>query len=158
MRPVGDHEQDTWGSLVLTNRRRLQMTQEDVAEKLGISVRGLSRWENDTAKPGTIDLARKAIKLLGIDANRGLWASGYGDDTGDEPDPYAYVRAMGLDPNGRVVRRILSLDISQELRLEALKRERQLQLRDEQQRLDDLEWALRQQRLDRGLGSDRQAS
>lgn len=143
MRPVEAREQDTWGTLVLGNRRRLQMTQDSLAEQLGISVRALSRWENDTAKPGTIDLARKAIKILGIDPDRGLWAAGYGGgDIDDEPDPYAWIRDMGLDPHSRVVRYILSLDISDELRLASLRREREEMLRDETRRIENVRWVV----------------
>lgn len=140
--------QDTWGTLVRRNRLRLELSQERLAQKVGVSLKTINRHEKQGVKPDTYELAEALIRVLGIDPEIGFRAAGYGPrQTEPDPDPYAWVRAMGLDPNGRVVRRILHMNgISEDLRLRALRRERELQLRDEQRRLDDLEWTIEQQR------------
>ena len=49
------------------NRIRCQMTQEFVAEHLGVSRQAVSKWENGTSDPSTSNLLSLA-KLYGIDA------------------------------------------------------------------------------------------
>ena len=49
------------------NRVRCQMTQEFVAEHLGVSRQAVSKWENGTSDPSTSNLLSLA-KLYGIDA------------------------------------------------------------------------------------------
>lgn len=130
----------TWASLVRWNRGRLGLTQDRLAEQLGVSRKTITRWESGTNRPDTIELARKAVWVLGMDQISGMEAAGYG--LGQlAPDPYAYIREMGLDPNSRTVRYILSLDISDETRAAALRRERLNVLRDEARRLEDLQYA-----------------
>jgi DNA-binding XRE family transcriptional regulator len=149
MRPIvgpgSDTPATTWHSLVRGNRERLQMTQDRLAELLSVSRKTISRWENSTYTPETMETALRAIKILGIDREIGLRAAGFGVDEGQQPDPYAWVREMGLDPNNRVVRYILNANISDGLRMAALKRERELQLQDEQRRLETAEWLFRQE-------------
>lgn len=137
---------DTWANLVRTNRERLSLTQGALAQQLRVSSKTIMRWEGGSTRPDSMDLAKRAIKTLGMEPEQGLRAAGYGsDDTGDEPDPYAWIRDMGLDPNSRVVRYILSLDISDELRLASLKREREEMLRDETRRIENVRWVVDQQ-------------
>lgn len=144
MSPIGTGKSDTWGSLVRFNRERLGLTQQQLADRLGLSRKTIQRWEGTGAKPDAIALAIATIKVLGMDREAGLLTAGYAAAEGElEPDPYAYVRAMGLDPNGRVVRRILTMDISDGVRMAALRREKELQVLEEQRRLEDLEFRFR---------------
>lgn len=49
------------------NRLRCKMTQEFVAEALGVSRQAVSKWENGTTDPSTSNLIALA-KLYGVDA------------------------------------------------------------------------------------------
>ena len=49
------------------NRTRCKMTQEFVAESIGVSRQAVSKWENGTAEPNTSNLVAIA-KLYGISA------------------------------------------------------------------------------------------
>ena len=53
--------------LLKENRTRCKMTQEFVAESIGVSRQAVSKWENGTAEPNTSNLVAIA-KLYGISA------------------------------------------------------------------------------------------
>lgn len=147
MRHIIEPGSDTWATLVRRNRERLQLTQQQLADTLHVTRETVGRWESGKLKPGNIDTALAVVKTLGVDREVGLRLAGYApSDTEQHEDPYAYVREMGLDPNNRVVRVILAMNVSDEFRMRLLRRERQLQLRDEQARLDDLDFMMDQQR------------
>lgn len=55
------------GEALKENRMRCQMTQEFVAETLGVSRQSVSKWENGTSDPNTSNLLALA-KLYGISA------------------------------------------------------------------------------------------
>lgn len=55
------------GETLKGHRVRCQMTQEFVAEHLGVSRQAVSKWENGTSDPSTSNLLSLA-KLYGIDA------------------------------------------------------------------------------------------
>ena len=55
------------GEAIRTHRMRCQMTQEFVAEALGVSRQAVSRWETGTADPSTSNLIALA-KLFGVPA------------------------------------------------------------------------------------------
>ena len=55
------------GEILKEHRIRLQMTQEFVAEHLGVSRQAVSKWENGTSDPSTSNLLALA-KLYGISA------------------------------------------------------------------------------------------
>ena len=55
------------GEAIKENRLRCQMTQEFVAERLGVSRQAVSKWENGTSDPSTSNLLALA-KLFGMDA------------------------------------------------------------------------------------------
>lgn len=53
------------GEVLKEHRTRCNMTQEFVAESLGVSRQAVSKWENGTADPSTSNLLKLA-KLYGI--------------------------------------------------------------------------------------------
>ena len=55
------------GEALKENRIRCQMTQEFVAETLGVSRQAVSKWESGASDPSTSNLLALA-KLFGIDA------------------------------------------------------------------------------------------
>ena len=55
------------GKVLKDHRIRCQMTQEFVAEHLGVSRQAVSKWENGTSDPSTSNLLALA-KLYGVDA------------------------------------------------------------------------------------------
>ena len=57
----------TLGETLKAHRTRCQMTQEFVAESLGVSRQAVSKWETGTADPSTSNLLALA-KLFGISA------------------------------------------------------------------------------------------
>src|SRR3954447_11290470 len=62
-----------FGELVRTHRRRLGMTQEDLAERAGVSVRSVGKWESGkVAAPRlwTVRLLADAFGLDGADRER----------------------------------------------------------------------------------------
>ena len=58
---------NTIGSRIAENRRRIGMTQEELAAKLAVSAQAVSKWENGTAAPSTTNLMAMA-KLFGVEA------------------------------------------------------------------------------------------
>ena len=57
----------TLGEVLKAHRMRCQMTQEFVAESLGVSRQAVSKWESGTADPSTSNLLALA-KLFGVSA------------------------------------------------------------------------------------------
>jgi len=55
------------GGVIKTHRTGCKMTQEFVAETLGVSRQAVSKWENGTSDPSTSNLIALA-KLFGISA------------------------------------------------------------------------------------------
>ena len=56
----------TLGEIVKQHRMKCNMTQEFVAETLGVSRQAVSKWENGTSAPSTTNLMAMA-KLFGIE-------------------------------------------------------------------------------------------
>ena len=56
---------NTIGSRIAENRRRIGMTQEELAAKLAVSAQAVSKWENDITCPDVMTLPKLA-ELLGI--------------------------------------------------------------------------------------------
>lgn len=73
------------GEALKENRMRCQMTQEFVAEALGVSRQSVSKWENGTSDPNTSNLIALA-KLYGISAENLLKCveTALPDETQDE--------------------------------------------------------------------------
>ena len=61
------------GEALKEHRLRCQMTQEFVAERLGVSRQAVSKWENGTSDPSTSNLLALA-KLYGVSAEELLRA------------------------------------------------------------------------------------
>ena len=71
----------TLGEAIKTHRMRCQMTQEFVAESLGVSRQAVSKWERGAADPSTSNLLALA-KLFGVPAEELLrQAAGGGEET-----------------------------------------------------------------------------
>lgn len=55
------------GEVLREERTRCKMTQEFVAESLGVSRQAISKWENGNAEPSTSNLLA-LCKMLGVGA------------------------------------------------------------------------------------------
>lgn len=66
------------GEALKEHRLRCQMTQEFVAERLGVSRQAVSKWENGTSDPSTSNLLALA-NLYGVDAAQLLREVSNGD-------------------------------------------------------------------------------
>ena len=60
-----DVEYASLGDTLKANRMRCKMTQEFVAEAIGVSRQAVSKWENNTSEPSTANLISLA-KLYGV--------------------------------------------------------------------------------------------
>ena len=65
MRKEKEATKVTLGQTIKANRQRCQMTQEFVAEAIGVSRQAVSKWESGTSDPSTSNLIALA-KLFGI--------------------------------------------------------------------------------------------
>ena len=57
--------EQTIGRRIAENRKRLGMTQDQLAEKLGVTAQAVSKWENDQSCPDITMLPRLA-EIFGI--------------------------------------------------------------------------------------------
>ena len=67
VRKEKDENAKTLGEILKQRRMRCKMTQEFIAETLGVSRQAVSKWENGTAAPSTTNLMAMA-KLFGVEA------------------------------------------------------------------------------------------
>ena len=67
VRKEKDENAKTLGEILKQHRMRCKMTQEYIAETLGVSRQAVSKWENGTAAPSTTNLMAMA-KLFGVEA------------------------------------------------------------------------------------------
>lgn len=140
-----------WATLVKTGRIAVGMSQQALADAVGVSRSTVVRWERNIQKPENAEVVAKVAEVIRDDYDRLMRAAGLalaGRGTAPEPDP----RLRGLDPDDRVVKRIMALDISEELRARALNRRRRILAEREQQDLDDLEFLVERDQ-DRGRGA-----
>lgn len=72
------------GARLAQARRGQNMTQEQLAEKLGVTRQAVSRWESDTAYPETDKIVRMAA-LFGVSCDYLLGVSNEPSLTGDKP-------------------------------------------------------------------------
>lgn len=68
--------EETLGKRIVTNRKRIGMTQDQLAEKLGITAQAVSKWENDQSCPD-ITMLPKLAEIFGTttDALLGITAA-----------------------------------------------------------------------------------
>lgn len=59
----------TFGEKFKAERERLGLTQQEVAEKLGINRRMITRYENDLSFPRSRDGYKRIAALFGVDVN-----------------------------------------------------------------------------------------
>lgn len=71
------------GDVLRAERTRCKMTQEFVAESLGVSRQAVSKWENGNADPSTSNLLALA-KLYGVSAEELLKQVAMSKDDGEE--------------------------------------------------------------------------
>lgn len=57
--------EETMGKRIAGNRRRLGLTQEQLAEKLGVTAQAVSKWENDQSCPDISTLPR-LVEIFGV--------------------------------------------------------------------------------------------
>ena len=57
--------EETLGKRIAANRKRLGLTQDALAEKLGITAQAISKWENDLSCPD-ITMLPKLAEIFGI--------------------------------------------------------------------------------------------
>ena len=57
--------ESTLGKRISEQRKKLSLTQEELAEKLGVSAQAVSKWENDVSCPDIL-LLPEIAKLLGV--------------------------------------------------------------------------------------------
>ena len=67
VRKEKDENAKTLGEILKQHRMRCKMTQEFIAETLGVSRQAVSKWENGTTAPSTTNLMAMA-KLFGVEA------------------------------------------------------------------------------------------
>ena len=57
--------EQTLGKRIVSNRKRLGLTQDQLAERLGVTAQAVSKWENDQSCPDITTLPRLA-EIFGI--------------------------------------------------------------------------------------------
>ena len=67
VRKEKDENAKTLGEILKQHRMRCKMTQEFIAETLGVSRQAVSKWANGTTAPSTTNLMAMA-KLFGVEA------------------------------------------------------------------------------------------
>ena len=75
------------GSKLAQARRQHNLTQEQLAEQLGVTRQAVSRWESDAAYPETDKIVRMS-QLLGVSGDYVIWM----DVTSRERDIVKYVK------------------------------------------------------------------
>ena len=56
--------EQTLGNRIMENRKRLKLTQDQLAEKLGVTAQAVSKWENDQSCPD-ITMLPKLAEIFG---------------------------------------------------------------------------------------------
>ncbi len=91
---------ETLGKRIGRLRRGRQMTQEELAAKLGVSAQAVSKWENDQSSPD-IGLLTELAALLGTTVDGLL--------TGKEPEPV--VKLVPQEQRKSVERMMLRIEV-----------------------------------------------
>lgn len=135
-----------WATFVKTGRERKRLSQQALAEATGQHRTTIWRWENAGVRPETAEVVTAVADALGEDRDAGLRAAGLAIlDEAVETDP----RLRGFAPNDPTVRRIMDLDVDEEMRGLMLDRHRQNLEIFHQRAIEDAEREARARR-DRG--------
>lgn len=134
---VRNTDSGDWATLVKTGRIAARMSQQALADAIDVSRSTVVRWERNIQKPENPEVVGRLAKVIREDHDRLMRAAGLAlaGEAGPEPDP----RLRGLDPNHPTVRRIMSLNVTEETRTWMLDRQRQLEAARVQQDIADLE-------------------
>lgn len=134
----------TWQAFVLEARRLSGMSQQALADALGVNKSTVWRWENESRAPESLDLAVRLADATRTPRDVAAAAAGFAmrDETEDDLDP----RLVGLDPNDPVVRHIMALDIDEDMRGYMLDRRRQILDLRRQQDLAEVDILARRER------------
>lgn len=57
--------EETLGKRIVSNRKRIRLTQDQLAERLGVTAQAVSKWENDQSCPD-INMLPKLAQIFGI--------------------------------------------------------------------------------------------
>lgn len=135
-------ESGDWATLVKTGRVAMGLSQQALADAVGVSRSTVVRWERNTQKPENAEVVANLAEVIREDYDRLMRAAGLalvGRDGAPEPDP----RLRGLDPNDRVVKRVMAIweagQISETLLARALNRRKRILAERETQDLEELE-------------------
>lgn len=90
---------DTLGKRISALRREKELTQDDIAERLGVSPQAVSKWENDQTCPD-ITLLPDLAKLLGVSVDRLLT----GESDEKQPDVRLLPQAEKKDISDMILR------------------------------------------------------
>ena len=79
----------TMGRRIAETRRSLELTQQDLADRVGVSPQAVSKWETDGSLPD-VALLSPLAKTLGLDLDALVTGEGYGalPDAPPAPRPY----------------------------------------------------------------------
>jgi transcriptional regulator with XRE-family HTH domain len=83
----GTAMEQTLGKRIIANRKRIGFTQDQLAEKLGVTAQAVSKWENDQSCPD-ISILPKLAGLFGITIDELLGVTPEPDATQPEPEVY----------------------------------------------------------------------
>ena len=93
---------ETLGKRISALRREKDLTQDDVAERLGVSPQAVSKWENDQTCPD-ITLLPGLAKLLGVSVDRLL--------TGESDEKQPEVRLLPEEEKKNIEDMIFKVEI-----------------------------------------------
>lgn len=124
-------------------RAAARLSQQALADALGVNKSTVWRWENEDRRPESIDLAIKVADVTRTSRSLAVAAAGLAlpDDEGDS-DP----RLAGLDPNDPIVAHILALDVDDEMRGFMLDRRRQQITEQRERDLREIEFWVNRER------------
>lgn len=132
-----------WATLVKAGRLAARLSQQALADAVGVSRSTVLRWEGGSQKPENAEVVAKLAEVIREDYNRLMRAAGLALEAegAPEPDP----RLRGLDPNDPVLRRILSGPWDDALKAQMLDRLRFRRAQDQaariQRELEEVEQA-----------------
>lgn len=124
MRHISGGQGDDWATFVRRERRRAELTQQQLADAVGTSRETVIRWEKGIHKPENLETVLKVAAALRADRDLALAAA---DLYAGEPPPLPELdpRLEGLDPNDPLVVHIMELEVDEEMRGYMLDRRRQ---------------------------------